>query len=418
MKLKVYYQNELLGFIDKINEKQWNFISEKPELSKKLMIQESCKDYFENLLPEENEREFFANIARCNVLDSWTLLYHFGRESAGTFTIIPENQIFSTDNSYTEIDVIHLDEMIEQRIVKTERGFVSGMRMSIAGSQHKIMLSYIDWKYFIPDGNTPSTHILKPESNQDYPDATINEYFCIRLAKKLGLDVPEIYFDIIGNSGCYIVERFDRKDGNRIHTLDGIQVLGLDKNQKYDQMSVDNLIKIAEFTKNPQESKQKLVDWLWFNFIIGNHDNHLKNISVIFDGEDYQIAPFYDLVSTAAYSYGNEFWGKINHMLCCAINDKQYDTDITQQDFEQLFDVFGVKPSFTLDDVKRVLPYVNQECMKVLVDKKQERKADYFNKAKAERMVNTIHHAVINGNIIQLNNVVNKHKNTPSIVKK
>lgn len=85
MKLKVYYQNELLGFIDKINEKQWNFISEKPELSKKLMIQESCKDYFDNLLPEENEREFFANIARCKVLDSWTLLYHFGRESAGTF---------------------------------------------------------------------------------------------------------------------------------------------------------------------------------------------------------------------------------------------------------------------------------------------------------------------------------------------
>lgn len=35
MKLKVYYQNELLGFIDKINEQQWNFISEKPELSKK-----------------------------------------------------------------------------------------------------------------------------------------------------------------------------------------------------------------------------------------------------------------------------------------------------------------------------------------------------------------------------------------------
>ena len=246
----------------------------------------------------------------------------------------------------------------------------------------------------------------------------INEYFCLKLAKKLGLDVPEIYFDVIGNSGCYLIERFDRKDGNRIHTLDGTQVLGLNKNQKYDQMNVDNLIKIAEFTKNPQESKQKLVDWLLFNFIIGNHDNHLKNISVIFDGEDYQISPFYDLVSTAAYSYGNEFWGKINHMLCCAINDKQYDTDVTQQDFQQLFDIFGAKPSFTLDDVKRVLPDVNQECVKILVDKKQERKADYFNKARAARMVNTIHHAVINGNIIQLNNVVNKHKNTLGIVKK
>lgn len=211
MKLKVYYQNELLGFIDKINEQQWNFISGKPELSKKLLIQESCKDYFDNLLPEENEREFFANIARCKVSDSWTLLSHFGRESAGAFTIIPENQTLSIDNSYTEIDVINLDEMIEQRIVKTERGFVSGMRMSIAGAQQKIMLSYKDGKYFIPEGNTTSTHILKPESNQDYLDATINEYFCLKLAKKLGLDVPEIYFDIIGNSGCYIIERFDRK---------------------------------------------------------------------------------------------------------------------------------------------------------------------------------------------------------------
>jgi len=43
MKLKVYYQNELLGFIDKINEQQWNFISEKPELSKNCLSKNLVK---------------------------------------------------------------------------------------------------------------------------------------------------------------------------------------------------------------------------------------------------------------------------------------------------------------------------------------------------------------------------------------
>ena len=41
--------------------------------------------------------------------------------------------------------------------------------------------------------------------------------------------------------------------------------------------------------------------WLVFNFMIGNGDNHLKNISYKVDAGGIRIAPAYDLLSTAAY---------------------------------------------------------------------------------------------------------------------
>ena len=40
-----------------------------------------------------------------------------------------------------------------------------------------------------PRGNTPSTHILKPEhqDKDNYPHSVINEWFAMTLAKRVGL---------------------------------------------------------------------------------------------------------------------------------------------------------------------------------------------------------------------------------------
>jgi serine/threonine-protein kinase HipA len=45
----------------------------------------------------------------------------------------------------------------------------------------------------------------------------------------------------------------------------------------------------------------QLFDWLLFNVLIGNGDNHLKNISFIVDSGGIHIAPAYDLLCTSAY---------------------------------------------------------------------------------------------------------------------
>ncbi|MBZ0251182.1 MAG: HipA domain-containing protein [Burkholderiales bacterium] len=44
-----------------------------------------------------------------------------------------------------------------------------------------------------------------------------------------------------------------------------------------------------------------LYRWLVFNLIVGNGDNHLKNISALVSAEGIEVARAYDLLSTAVY---------------------------------------------------------------------------------------------------------------------
>ena len=45
----------------------------------------------------------------------------------------------------------------------------------------------------------------------------------------------------------------------------------------------------------------RLLDYVIFNFLIGNHDAHGKNFSLVCNGSDIELAPLYDAVSTAVY---------------------------------------------------------------------------------------------------------------------
>lgn len=44
-----------------------------------------------------------------------------------------------------------------------------------------------------------------------------------------------------------------------------------------------------------------------FNYIYGNDDDHLKNFSLIKQGQDYRLAPAYDLLNTCLHVDGDDF---------------------------------------------------------------------------------------------------------------
>jgi serine/threonine-protein kinase HipA len=46
----------------------------------------------------------------------------------------------------------------------------------------------------------------------------------------------------------------------------------------------------------------RLLDYVIFNALIGNHDAHAKNFSLLYSGKAPVLAPFYDTLSTAIYS--------------------------------------------------------------------------------------------------------------------
>ncbi|NLZ10767.1 MAG: type II toxin-antitoxin system HipA family toxin, partial [Alcaligenaceae bacterium] len=166
-----------------------------------------------------------------------------------------------------------------------------------------------------PAGSTPSTHILKPDHpDEDYPHSVINEWFIMRLAKRLGLEVPAVHRRYVP-SPVYIIDRFDRVKSEagweRRHVIDACQLLGLDRSFKYAQGSVERLAELAKACRSPAVARIRLFSWLIFNMLVGNTDAHLKNLSFLVSPEGIQLAPHYDLLSTATYetrAYDQQGW--------------------------------------------------------------------------------------------------------------
>ncbi|STJ18602.1 regulator with HipB [Escherichia coli] len=70
-----------------------------------------------------------------------------------------------------------------------------------------------------PKGITPTTHIIKlpigeirqPNATLDLSQSVDNEYYCLLLAKELGLNVPDAEIIKAGRVRALAVERFDRR---------------------------------------------------------------------------------------------------------------------------------------------------------------------------------------------------------------
>ncbi len=273
--------------------------------------------YFDNLLPEEGQRVLLAKDAKLDSADAFGLLAWYGAESAGSLVLLgPESPIQSGEDLRPLSDEA-LDKRIQQ-LPKVPLTQAAIKRMSLAGAQHKLAVVLKDGELFEPAGSTPSTHILKPDHpDEDYAHSVINEWFVMKLAKRMGLDVPDVHCRYVP-SPVYLIDRFDRfflqpQGWQRQHVIDACQLLGLDKSFKYTQGSVERLAEIATACRSPAVARTSLFRWLVFNVLVGNSDAHLKNLSFTISHEGIQLAPFYDLLSVAAYdtpAFEKQNWPK------------------------------------------------------------------------------------------------------------
>lgn len=260
--------------------------------------------YFDNLLPEEQLRSVLAKEAQIDEADAFGMLGYFGAESAGSLVLAAPDAIAAA----TGLQPLPLPEL-NVRIRNLPRATLtqkSPKRMSLAGAQHKMVVVYRDEQLFEPLPGTPSTHILKPDSQSaDYPHSVINEYFSMRLAAAVGLNVPAVH-RLYAPEPAYIVERFDRRTGpdgstQRLHIIDTCQLLAKSRAFKYEQATLGTLVQAVEQCTAKAATRLQLYRWLVFNYLLGNGDNHLKNISFLISHEGIQLAPAYDLLCTAVY---------------------------------------------------------------------------------------------------------------------
>lgn len=290
--------------------------------------------YFDNLLPEEGQRVLLAGDARLDAADAFGLLAFYGAESAGSVTLLPPDAEPQVAEPLRPLSDDALERRIRQ-LPKAPLTHAAIKRMSLAGAQHKLAVVLQEGALFEPAGATPSTHILKPDHpDEDYPHSVINEWFVMSLAKRLGLDVPNVHRRYVP-SPVYLIDRFDRIPGaqgwQRRHVIDACQLLGLDRSFKYSQGSMESLAALANACRSPAVARTRLFEWLVFNVLVGNSDAHLKNLSFVVSHEGVQLAPFYDLLSVATYdtpAFGKSGWPEGQTQLAWPILGTHHFSDI------------------------------------------------------------------------------------------
>ena len=261
--------------------------------------------YFDNLLPEEGQRKLLASDVEIDHADAFGLLAAYGAESTGSLILTRNDEVPKSQWELIELPDGELQKRIE-RMPQLPLTHGAPKRMSLAGAQHKLAVVLDGEKICEPIGSTPSTHILKPNHHDgDYPQSVINEWFVMRLARELGLSVPNVERRYVP-SPVYIIERFDRVNSDagwqRVHAIDGCQLLGLDRLFKYSQGSVGRLVELSGATRSLAASRVEFFKWLTFNVLVGNGDAHLKNLSFLVSSRGMEVAPAYDLLSTEVYS--------------------------------------------------------------------------------------------------------------------
>ncbi|TLX69609.1 type II toxin-antitoxin system HipA family toxin [Pseudomonas nicosulfuronedens] len=259
--------------------------------------------FFDNLLPEEQARQLLANDAKIVATDNFGLLAYYGAESAGAVTLLPD----ATQPLATGMKPLP-DDVLSQRIRNLPRvALATGApkRMSLAGAQHKLPVVIKEGKLFEPEGNTISTHILKPDNETGfYSHSVANEWFVMSLARIAGLNVPDVEIRRVPEP-VYLIERFDRRirddEVERVHMLDGCQILGISSHFKYQQATMETMRKLIELVRTKAVTRIRLYKWLVFNLLVGNDDSHLKNLSFEVRPDGFELAPHYDLVCTSVY---------------------------------------------------------------------------------------------------------------------
>ncbi|QTA84420.1 type II toxin-antitoxin system HipA family toxin [Desulfonema magnum] len=268
-----------------------------------------ARPFFSNLLPEGDIRTIIARFVRVSGKNDMALLEKIGGECAGAVSVLPEGFVPEKKGGYIRLSRDELDSMMAADTGRPLLINREELRLSLAGAQDKLPVFIKDGEYFLPTGNMPSSHIIKPR-NRYFGGTVQNEAFCMKLAKAAGLPVPGSHIWKGEKNIAYVVERYDRArdaEGNisRIHQEDFCQAMGYLPDQKYESEGGPGLAEcfslLEKFSAQPIRDRKNFISWVIFNFLIGNADAHAKNISLLFRHGKIYLAPFYDLMSTLVY---------------------------------------------------------------------------------------------------------------------
>jgi serine/threonine-protein kinase HipA len=282
---------------------------------------EEIKNYFDNLLPDNEKIRSRISKKFKTKTDTFSLLNAIGRDCVGAVQLLPEGM---TPEGWNQIQFKPLTESdIEEILLATPSNDTSIddedlFRISIAGAQEKTALLFYQNQWCKPQNSTPTTHIFKlplgviggGSARVDFSDSVYNEWLCAQIMTALGLPTATTSIGKFGKETVLIVERFDRKwmDNDtwiaRLPQEDFCQALGISPEKKYEKdggPTTLNCLQLLQGSFNKSDGLFFMLTQLIF-FLLAAPDGHAKNYSIFLQsGDNYEMTPLYDVLSAWPY---------------------------------------------------------------------------------------------------------------------
>ncbi len=263
-----------------------------------------------NLLPEGAQLRAVGLKLGASPDDVVTILSEIGRDTAGALSIGKPGSA-STGGWRPIPNGTALERILSELPMKPFLAGEDGVSMSLAGVQSKIGVAIDgDGRLCIPIDGTPSTYILKPDSERLF-GGTQNEALCLVLARRCGLRAPDVTTGRAGSRSYLLVTRYDRVAQNgrwrRLHQEDFCQALGKPPSAKYESNQTGvrgpTIADMFALTRNAMGAPDviHLLDYVIFNILACNTDAHAKNYSLMISGRGFALAPIYDVMCAAAW---------------------------------------------------------------------------------------------------------------------
>lgn len=324
------------------------------------------------LLPDnEQVLQRWARSFQVSARNPFALLSFVGEDCAGAVQFVRKDRVSAFLKETGDNAVEWLSEKeIGRRLTTLKQDAGAGRsprdtgQFSLAGAQPKTALYFDGKKWGIPHGRMPTTHILKPPTDE-FDGFAENEHLCLQLAAALGMSVARSTILTFDTATAIVVERYDRrrvidivqeklraaeeteqyaraamdagdavfadrlflqasnlKEQGRIlyetspvsvlraHQEDFCQALSILPANKYQNQGgpgpADMIAHLRTHAASPEDSARdvlRLVDAQIFNWLIGGTDAHGKNYSILIGaGGRIRLAPLYDIASIMAYA--------------------------------------------------------------------------------------------------------------------
>jgi serine/threonine-protein kinase HipA len=267
---------------------------------------------FEMNLPEGvlRQRLRLAFAKATGTFDDFDLLSIVGRSQVGRIRYTGDKEHLGDDVPFQSVD-----EILERkrggdlyRYLLEKFAAFSG----ISGVQPKILVrdekAFAEMKHTgnrLSQSYKGATHIVKLWEANEYPELAANEYFCLTVARKYGLDVPP--FRLAEDGMALVIDRFDLRMDGTYRGFEDFCVLNARRTDEKYRGSYETSVmrRFSQFANSTHlgDDIEDLFALIAMNCTLRNGDAHLKNFGMVYDDVqgEARLAPVYDLVTTSVY---------------------------------------------------------------------------------------------------------------------